>query len=186
METLNKKELVELIKTGEGLTLEFKENVSSNLGKTICAFANTKGGRIVLGVKDSGKITGIHLTNPLKSQIQNFARNIDPPISVEIEGIDTMAVIHVTEGSKKPYSVNGQFFLRIGSNSQQLNRDEIREFFQREGLILFDNQPNTAFDIDRDLDNRKLKNFLKLARITDNLNKKQILRNLFLIDGLLS
>jgi len=30
---MDKKELLELIKTGEGLTLEFKESVSSNLGR---------------------------------------------------------------------------------------------------------------------------------------------------------
>ncbi|MEK6891888.1 MAG: RNA-binding domain-containing protein [Nanoarchaeota archaeon] len=180
---MDKEELSELIKTGEGLTLEFKENVSSHLGREICAFANSKGGRVILGVKDNGDILGIKITNSLKSQIQNFARNIDPAFSVGIDEVENVLIISVPEGKKKPYSVNGQFFLRIGANCQQLNRDEVREFFQKENLILFDNQQNTGFDIEKDFDEYKFKSFLRLAKITDNLNKKEILRNLFLLDG---
>ena len=180
---MDKEELLELLKTGEGLTLEFKENVSSHLGKEICAFANSKGGRVILGVKDNGDILGIKITNALKSQIQTFARNIDPVFSVETDEVENVLIISVPEGKKKPYSVNGQFFLRIGANCQQLNRDEIREFFQKENLILFDDQQNTDFDLDKDFDKYKFKSFLGLAKITDNLNKKEILRNLFLLDG---
>ncbi|MFH1246787.1 MAG: RNA-binding domain-containing protein, partial [Candidatus Micrarchaeota archaeon] len=180
---MNKKELLELIKTGEGLTLEFKEDIGSNLGKEICAFANSNGGKIVLGIKDNGEILGIKITNSLKSQIQSYARNIDPTFSVETEDVENTLVIHVLEVKKKPYSVNGQFFLRVGANSQQLNRDEIKDFFQKENLVFFDNQPNTSFELEKDFDRHKFEIFLKLAKITDNLNKKEILGNLFLLDG---
>ena len=179
---MNKKELLKLIGIGEGLTLEFKEDISSNLGKEICALANTNGGKIVLGIKDNGEISGIKITNALKSQIQSFARNIDPTLSVETEDVENMLVIHVPEGKKKPYSVNGQFFIRVGANSQQLNREEIREFFQKENLVLFDNQPNRDFDLKKDFDKKKLNKFLEMARITENLDEKNILKNLYLLD----
>ncbi|MBI5002424.1 ATP-binding protein [Candidatus Woesearchaeota archaeon] len=55
---MDKKTLLDLMRCGEGLTLEFKENISSNLGKEICAFANASGGKIILGVKDDGSIKG--------------------------------------------------------------------------------------------------------------------------------
>ncbi len=171
------------MRTGEGLTLEFKENIGSNLGKEICAFANANGGKIFLGVKDNGEIFGIKMTNSLKSQIQSYARNIDPSINITLEEVENVLIIYISEGNKKPYSVNGQFFLRIGANCQQLNREEIRDFFQKENLVLFDNQPNKNFDLNSDFDNEKFKRFLQLAKITDNLNEKEILRNLFLIDG---
>ena len=48
--------IYELIKTGEGYTLELKERFSSSIGKEICAFANASGGKIILGIKDSGEI----------------------------------------------------------------------------------------------------------------------------------
>ena len=176
------KSILDLIKTGEGLTLEFKEGVNSDLGKEICAFANANGGKIILGVKDNGKIIGIKPTNSLTSQIQNFARNMDPAFSVEVKEIDELILIHVLEGKKKQYSVNGRFFLRIGSNSQQLNREEIREFFQNENLIQFDNQANAEFNLEKDFDEYKFDNFLKLAEITDNLDRNEILKNLYLLE----
>ena len=180
---MKKRDIIELIKIGEGITLEFKESISNKLGKEICGFANSKGGKILLGVGDSGDIMGIKATNNLKSQIQNYARNIDPSISLDIEKIDNVLVLHIPEGNKKPYSVNGQFFLRIGANCQQLNREEIRDFFQKENLVLFDNKPNKNFDLKEDFDKEKFKKYLELSKITDVLNEKDILRNLFLLDG---
>ena len=97
--------------------------------------------------------------------------------------MDDLLVIHVSEGERKPYSVNGQFFMRVGANSQQLKRDEIRDFFQKENLVLFDNQPNIDFNLSKDFDEHKFKNFLGLAKIKSNTDEKQILKNLFLLDG---
>ena len=42
---MDKKKILELVKTGEGYTLELKEGFSSSLGKEICAFANASGGK---------------------------------------------------------------------------------------------------------------------------------------------
>lgn len=179
---MKKRDILDLIRVGEGLTVEFKENISKDLGKEICAFANAKGGKIVLGLSDAGKFIGINVTNSLKSNIQDYARNIDPTIPIEIEKVENLLVITVQEGDKKPYSANGKFFLRIGTNSQQLERDEVRDFFQRENLINFDNQINKKFDLNEDFNELKFKNFLNLAKITDNLNKRDILRNLFLLE----
>ena len=58
----------DLIKTGEGIKLEFKEGFNiPSLGKEICAFANESGGKIILGVSDDGKIKGFNLTKCLKN-----------------------------------------------------------------------------------------------------------------------
>ncbi len=50
---MTKTELNKLIALDEGLSLEFKRSVS-HLGREICAFANTSGGRILVGVSDEG------------------------------------------------------------------------------------------------------------------------------------
>lgn len=45
----------ELINKGESDTLEFKENFSNReVTETAGAFANTKGGQILIGVSDNG------------------------------------------------------------------------------------------------------------------------------------
>jgi ATP-dependent DNA helicase RecG len=49
------------INDGEGKTIEFKVELpnSSSLAKTIVAFSNTVGGKIIIGVNDQGKIIGL-------------------------------------------------------------------------------------------------------------------------------
>jgi ATP-dependent DNA helicase RecG len=40
-----------LLAEGEGLSIEFKEKYTPKIDRDLVAFANTKGGRILLGVK---------------------------------------------------------------------------------------------------------------------------------------
>ena len=55
---MNTEEFKILISEGEGLTVEFKEKYASRIAEDIVAFSNAKGGYILLGVNDHGKITG--------------------------------------------------------------------------------------------------------------------------------
>ncbi len=120
------KDTLELIKIGEGHNLEFKQGLNSSIGRDICAFANSFGGKILLGIKDDGDIQGIELSNSEKARIQDIARNMNPSPELNIKISGEIVVIDVPEGNKKPYSVNGHFFIRTGAVSQQLKRDEIR------------------------------------------------------------
>ncbi len=50
-----------LIRSGEHQQLDFKFEISNaqKLARTFSAFANTVGGKLLIGVKDNGKITGV-------------------------------------------------------------------------------------------------------------------------------
>ncbi len=52
----------ELIEQGEHDQLDFKfaVNDARKIARSLVAFANTKGGRLLIGVKDNGKIAGVH------------------------------------------------------------------------------------------------------------------------------
>lgn len=55
-------DLKTLIKKGEGISLEFKESrrtLNRDVYKTVCAFLNRIGGTLLLGVNDSGVVTGV-------------------------------------------------------------------------------------------------------------------------------
>ncbi len=77
--------LSHLITLGEGFTTEFKRSLPSDLGREICAFANSAGGVILIGVDDVGNVIGVGDHNRLKSQVQSIARSVDPPVAVEVE-----------------------------------------------------------------------------------------------------
>ena len=179
---MNKDELLKLIALGEGYNLEFKENFTDSLDKEMCAFANSVGGRILLGVNDKGAIVGVNPTNRLKSQIQNISRNLDPKLGVVIEAVENVLIITVPEGNNKPYSISGKFYERQGTNTQQLTRDEIREFFKKEGLLLFDEKINQKFDIEKDIDDKAFETFLKKSKITPPKDRIDLFRNLSLIE----
>ncbi|MDR0724429.1 MAG: putative DNA binding domain-containing protein [Prevotellaceae bacterium] len=55
--------LYNLIAQGEHETLEFKYEINDprKIARTLVAFANTKGGRLLVGIKDNGNITGISI-----------------------------------------------------------------------------------------------------------------------------
>ncbi len=180
---MKKNELIRLISTGEGYTLEFKENISESIGREICAFANSNGGKILLGVADDGRIIGRKLSNREKSQITDIARNMEPPFQVFVSEVDNVAVIQVPDGNEKPYSVNGAFYLRVGPNSQRMNRSEIIRLFQNLNLIRFDEKPNINFDLKRDFYLLGFKRYTKQANITKNASNMDVLRNLSVLDG---
>jgi len=178
---MNKDELMKLIETGEGYTIEFKESLNSSIGKDICAFANASGGKIILGVKDDGTIKGYKLSNADRSKIIDIAKNMEPRFYVNVEQVDDLAVIHVPEGKEKPYFVNGHCYIRQGASSILLRRNDILEFFQRENLIQFDKKANKDFDIERDFNERAFQEFVERAGIPKGLSKEHILRNLNLL-----
>ena len=180
---MDKKELNFILQEGEGLKLEFKESLN-NLDKELAAFVNSSGGRIFLGVSDSGKIKGINITNKLKSEIQDIANNCDPKIKIKLESYENILIIHVEEGSDKPYKCSSGFYLRQGPNSQKMKRGEIIDLIHDSGKIRFDAKINNKFDINRDLDKNKLNKFLQLAKITKNLSTEEILTNLSVAEKL--
>lgn len=137
---MDEKDLDFIRKAGETLTTEFMENVSKKLASELVALANKEGGTLFLGINDENQIVGIDVTNKLKSRIEDVARNCDPSINVTLEEIGEVLAVHVPEGKDKPYRCSSGFYLRQGTNSQKLARDEILEFGIEEGKIRFDDQ----------------------------------------------
>jgi len=58
----------------------------------------------------------------------------------------TLICFTVPDQNSKQYSFAGKFYMREGATSQQLSRNEIREFFFKEGILRFDEMKNNNFD----------------------------------------
>ncbi len=67
MENKIPKYLQDLIAQKEGLHLDFKFEVSDykKIARSLVAFANTDGGKLLIGVKDNGKISGVRTDEEL-------------------------------------------------------------------------------------------------------------------------
>jgi ATP-dependent DNA helicase RecG len=178
---VSKLTLLDLIALGEGFTTEFKRSMPSDLGREICAFANATGGAILIGVDDASTIVGVMDHNRLKSQVQSIARSVDPPVAVEVESAGDVLCVTVPEQHAKPYSFGGRFFIREGATCQQLSRDEIREFFFKEGLIRLDETPCNAFDPSVEITPQRWVEFAERAGIDPGLDPVAVLENLHLV-----
>ena len=94
MDKMTPVKIKHIIAQGEGLTVEFKEKYSSKIDRDIVALSNSKGGYILLGVKDDNTIIGERLTNQMKAEILQLARNCDPQINISrVFLIDHVVVI---------------------------------------------------------------------------------------------
>lgn len=177
---MNTKELQLVLSGGEGYCTEFKENLT-HLDREMTAFANSSGGYIYIGISDNKVVKGIEITNKLKSQIIDTARNCDPPIQVLLEEFKNILIVEVREGTDKPYRCSSGFYNRIGPNSQKMNRDEILAFVKSEGKIRFDEIILKEFT-EEDFDENKFDAYLDQAKITKVLDKNTILKNLHIVE----
>ncbi|MEO9887869.1 MAG: ATP-binding protein [Balneola sp.] len=108
------KDLKNLIATGESSFLEFKHKVASpeKIAKEMVAFANTNGGRILVGVDDNGDIAGIESYYEEEFWLKQAAKDVCvPAIEINIEmvhaGKKDVLIVEVSESDQKPIAVKG-------------------------------------------------------------------------------
>lgn len=109
------KRLTKLIRRGEGEQLDFKQTVSDpvKIAKTIASFANTRGGTLLVGVRDNKTIRGVDPEEE-KYVLETAASfHCDPAVFLsyrEVEDEETEAIVLeviIIESVCKPhYTIN--------------------------------------------------------------------------------
>jgi predicted HTH transcriptional regulator len=96
---------------GEGVTLDFKKTITSceKIARTMVAFANNKGGRLLIGVADDGAIKGVKNEDEERYMITRaatlYARPALEPVFEEVYVDDKLVVIvDIPESDMKPHS----------------------------------------------------------------------------------
>ena len=80
-------ELARLIASGEGKNLEFKRGLprDERVARTLCAFANTRGGLLLIGVGDRGELIGAPRPRETMECLREVARErLEPELEVEV------------------------------------------------------------------------------------------------------
>src|SRR3990172_1605414 len=154
-----------LVQEGEGLTIEFKEHFTPRIDEDIVAFANTKGGVVLLGVRDDRTVSGEKLTNDLKARINSIARNCNPPVQVKIKQLQNIIAIEVPQGEEKPYNCSSGYFRRLDGTTQKMTNHELRTMFQEHEATPFEEKVNKDVTWN-DISKEKIQDFLKEADIS--------------------
>lgn len=84
-------ELLRRIESGEGARLEFKRGLPSpeKVARTLAAFANTKGGLLLVGVGDRGEVLGCHDPEAASAALREIAAfRVEPAARVEVNIVE--------------------------------------------------------------------------------------------------
>jgi ATP-dependent DNA helicase RecG len=130
----------DLLRCPQNKVLEYKENSKphNNILKTIVAFANTAGGKLIIGIKDTDRsIVGI--TNPLleEEKLTNLINDsIKPKLAPNIEIISyrskVLIVVEIFPGPNNPYlltrlGLEQGVFYRVASTNRTADQNMIDE-----------------------------------------------------------
>ena len=142
---MNLADIRQLVRKGETETVEFKTkaNHPEKIVKEIVAFANTKGGRLLIGVTDNGALTGLSSAEEELYTLENaISRYCRPEIKYEyqilpVSGKKSIIIYTIFESKSKPhYTLLNQQnnyrrgYIRVADRSVQASK-EMREILRR-------------------------------------------------------
>ncbi|UYZ59929.1 AlbA family DNA-binding domain-containing protein [Hymenobacter latericus] len=126
--------LRELIARGEGDTLEFKKRTThpTRISRTLASFANSRGGRILIGVEDNGRIVGVRDAEEEIYLLRQAAEQyVMPPLPFRVEEVEDderiILVVTVAESQRKPHKAlvaddDWRGYVRVGAESVQTSQ----------------------------------------------------------------
>ena len=187
---MTKTELRELIANGESSRVDFKRDVIENrqLAKELVAFANLRGGCVLLGVDDDGSVRGLARGDSpagpggdaaprthqyLEEWVMQACRDkirpeIIPHFEIfrEVEPGRDVAAVQVERGWSVHHVWHNQrrtYYVRVGSVSREASPEELARLFQQRGAFRPELRPVSGTSI-ADLDRRRLEDYFRRVR----------------------
>ena len=162
-------DILERIELGEGRYTEYKRGLGdfSAIGRAICAFANTEGGVIILGVDPSREIVGVKEESEMvQERLTGFLQTgCSTPVSARNgRHEDPNGWIHWIEVSRQrgfePLSYDGRVWVRRERSSVEPSPSELQELYNAFGYIMTEERPIQAATPEH-IDRRSFREYLR-------------------------
>lgn len=191
--------LRKLIEGGENQFLDFKFCVSDSrkIARTLAAFSNSDGGRLLIGVRDNGSIAGIKSDEEyymVETAVELFCRpEIEFAIKQHVTGGKTILEVIVRKGDKRPYQAKdetGKWLAYFRNNDQNLvaNRILLQVWHKEEKpsgvLVKFSKAENQLLEYLQKNGSISLSMFRKIARLPSR-KAEAIIANLIIFKVLI-
>ena len=175
-------------------TVEFKKTTGEKKEamEAICAILNKHcKGTLYFGINDNGYIEGQQVSDSTKKDISRWIyESIYPRIvpSIEVLTIENRKIIKVSfYGHNRPYSVNGDYLIRTGTENRKMSTDELRKLIKRDDYASKWEEEISNKTID-DIDEKALEDFYNSAihygRLEmEKYDKNKLLTSLDLCEG---
>jgi predicted HTH transcriptional regulator len=186
--------LKKLIEEGENQFLDFKYCVSDSrkIARTLTAFANSDGGRLLIGVRDNGSIAGIKSDEEyymVETASHLYCRpEIRFNVKQHITEGKSILEVEVKKGDKRPYQArdeNGKWLAYFRNHDQNLvaNRVLLQVWRKEEKpkgvMVKFSKAENSLLDYLAENKSITLSGFRRIARIPAH-RAEAILANLLI------
>lgn len=110
---------------------------------SLAAFANKKGGQVLVGLDDNGKSTNLQVG---KSSIEDFVNKLRnhtdpvlyPSINVITFGLGEIVSIQIPESDQKPVFAFDRAYIRVGKTNIKLTASEVRKMIKAYTLPDYD------------------------------------------------
>ena len=137
----------EYVTAGEGELVEFKSGFNDEVIETLTAFANTKGGKVLVGVSNTG--------SPVKNftvgaeSIQQWVNEIktktQPSIIPDVKLVPykdgEIVEFSIQEFPVKPVACRGRYFKRVNNSNHRLTVSEISDIYMQSMQYSWDAYP---------------------------------------------
>ncbi|MFH1953081.1 MAG: RNA-binding domain-containing protein [Pseudomonadota bacterium] len=139
-------DIVKLLKNGESETVEFKNAFGKEVTISLVAFANTEGGKVIVGVNNAGKPTGVDVGQETvqryfnEIKVSTYPQILPHITSLTIEGKHIL-VFEINEYPMKPVSFKNRYYKRVKNRNHLLSLDEIVDMQQQSLNISYDAYP---------------------------------------------
>src|SRR5262249_10151173 len=154
--TLDRTDLLNLVRGGEDTYLEFKIRLVNleKIAAEIVALANGGGGAMIFGVNDQRRLEGLDDPEQVEEQLIDICRHrIKPAIFPRIDKVAfdngvRIVVLQVDDRRAPHQTPDHRYFIRIGSTKREAEGAEIAAMFSRSRVSSFEDMPlvNAAVD----------------------------------------
>lgn len=172
--------LERVLENGENESIEFKLTIKDAkvLAREIGAFANYKGGTILVGISDKGEVVGADI-NVAKQTLESAKNLIYPLPEIRLNEIKyggkSIASISVSSNQGIPISAGGSYLIRNGSQIQAANAYEISSI-----LLLQNPSPEAGIRSLNELSESMSRQTIALESLQDDLSKSNSWRKKFI------
>jgi ATP-dependent DNA helicase RecG len=138
----------------ESQNIEFKSGFNEEVIETLAAFANTKGGKVWVGVRNDGvPVKGFTIgQESIQQWVNEIKSKTQPSIIPEVDVIkykDAEVVeFYIREFPVKPIAYRGRYFKRVKNSNHQLSVSEISDVYLQSMQYSWDAYPYPHATID--------------------------------------
>jgi len=154
----------ELVQSGEGETTEFKAQWAESVLETASAFANTRGGTLLVGVDDEGRVVGLDLSESVLRTFSNrLADSLRIQPSLETHTVDDEQILVIEVASSRiPVSYKGRYYKRVGNTTREIAPEALGRLFIEKWGVTWDSVTGD-YPLDQ-IDAGTVRQFIRLSR----------------------